>query len=99
MLRFLVTMIFVGIAHFAIGVSLYHQRVVHSGASLGDSDVVVFLVPMILAFGGYFMAARFCASLPQRSAVRIALVVLIAVAATAVSSMCVMTFAFRRWGT
>lgn len=94
----LAEMILVGVAHFAIGVFFYYQRIVHR-STISDSDVVVFLVPMALAFGGYFMVAWFCEFLPQRFATRIAAVALIALAATAISSICAMTFAFNKFGT
>jgi hypothetical protein len=97
MLRSFAKMILVGIAHFAIGVSLYHQRISHPSSFL-DSDVVVFFLPAFLAFVGYFMAAWFCGFLPQRRATKIALAIPTAVLATAISSMCTMAFAFNKWG-
>ena len=98
MLHFLAKMILIGIAHFAMGVFFYYQRTTHR-SPVFDSDVVVFLVPTVLAFGGYFMVTWLCEFLTHHFAARVATVVLIALAATAVSSICAMTFAFNKFGT
>jgi hypothetical protein len=98
MISFLAKMVLVGIIHFAIGVSFYYQRITHRSL-LFDSDVIVFLVPTISAFGGYFAVTWFCGFLRQQRITRITTAALIALAATAISSICVATFAFNRFGT
>ncbi len=97
MLQYLATMLLVGIAHFSIGAWLYHERVTHRFSFL-DLDIFAFFVPALLAFSGYFVATCFCRFLPLRAATRISLAVLVAVAATTMSLMCMMTFAFNKWG-
>lgn len=98
MLKPLAAMALVGIAHFAVGASFYCQRTTHR-SPVFESDIVVFLVPAILAFGGYFVVTWFFHFLAQRLAARIATVALIALAATAISSICALTFAFNKCGT
>lgn len=98
MLSCLARMVLVGMAHSAIFVLFYYQRITH-GFLLFDSDIVVFLVPTLLACAGYFMVTWYCGVRPQRFATRITIAVLIALAATAVSSVGAMTYAFGKFGT
>ena len=98
MVYFLAKMVLVLMAHFAAGVCLYYQRTTHRSA-LFDSDVLVFLIPAALAFAGYFLITWSCAFPMRHRAMKITTVTLMALAATAMSSVCTMTFVFNRWGT
>ena len=89
--------ILVGMAHTVIGVGLYYQRIIHQ-FSVFDSDILVFLAPMVFAFAGYFLVTLFCMFPKCNWSTRIAAAILIAFVATAISLMCTMTFAFNMWG-
>ena len=91
-------MMLVGAAHFAMGVFLYYQRITHQ-SPVFDADVLVFLVPAVSAFGGYFLVAWCCTFPTHRRAAKLALVTLIALLATAISCICTVTFAFNMYGT
>ncbi len=77
---------------------MYYLRTIHV-SSLFDSDVVVFYIPPLVAFCGYFMVTWLCNCLPQDSVGRVATAVLIALIGTIVSSTVVMAVAFNRFGT
>ncbi len=98
MLYFPAKMMLIGTAHFAMGVFLYYLRTTHQSPIL-NSDILVFLLPAFLAFGGYFWVAWCCTFPTHHVAVKLALATLISLSATAISCICIMTFAFNKYGT
>jgi hypothetical protein len=89
--------LFVGVVHFVIGVCLYYLRITHQSAFF-DSDVLVFLVPTGLALAGYFLVTLFYMFPKRHWKEKIAPSMLIAFMSTAISTTCVMIFAFNTWG-
>jgi len=98
MLYFLGKMVIVGIAHIAVGVFLYYGRIKNLSAVL-DSDLLVFVVPALLAFCGYVFITWSDTFPTYRLPVKLGLVALIALVATAISFTCAATVAFDRFGT
>lgn len=89
----------VGIAHLALAVGFYYLRGAYGGL-LFNSDFVVFLLPTVLAFAGYLLAAWHCfAFSTHRRGVKIIASASIALAGLMISTYCAAYFAFNRWGT
>ncbi len=93
----LAKMALIAVAHVALGFFLYYGRVKRLSPVFG-SDELVFSIPMLLAFCGYFFVACH-AFVTFRPPVRYGLATLIAVVATAISFACFAMTAFSRYGT
>ena len=91
------TMIIVAVAHVVVGVFFYYGRVA-SLSPIFDSDLVVFLVPALLGFGGY-LCVMWPHVLPASPLpVKTALVISIALVATMISRACMAIVAFSNFG-
>jgi hypothetical protein len=97
MLSFLARVAIVGIGHVVLGVALYYARI-HRLSSIVHSDVLVFLLPTVLAFSGYFLLAWHDILSTHRFAVRLLFASLIAIVAVVVSCFCFAMVAFNTWG-
>ena len=94
-------MILIGITHIVVSVILFYQGRTHQSSAFDPFDpvVVVFLAPAVFAFIGYFLVIWFYV-LPKRNVfVKAVAAVVIAFAATVVSSTCIISFAFNMWET
>jgi hypothetical protein len=98
MLNILVKMFLVGIAHFALAVVLYYGRIKRLSPAC-NSDILVFLLPALMAFFGYFFFAWRDVLTTHRPSSKLALASLISIVALVISFMCFATFATNMWGT
>ena len=98
MFCFLVKIFSIGVLHFTLGVALYYGRVKEVFPVL-RSDLVVFIMPAILAFVGYFLITWVNVLSTHRLIIRLFLVSVIALCALAISGICIAIFAFNKYGT
>ena len=91
-------MAMIGIAHVVMGFLLYAARIKNI-ATLFHSDLLVFLVPTLLAFAAYCFV-EWPVTLPAFSLpVRLCSVAFIALIATAISFVLTLLVAFNTYGT
>ena len=95
--RLLSGILLVALAHFALGSVLYYGRIKDIGPVLG-SDLVVFVFPLIAAFAGYFTVSWCSGLLADRTALRIALAIMMSLIASAISTYAMMLFILNLFG-
>jgi hypothetical protein len=88
----------VAFLHIIFAVALYYGRVAKLSAAF-ESDLVVFVLPLLAAFGGYLMVAWWSTLTINSHIFRISFVVVIAITGTLISTVCAMTVAFNKFGT
>jgi hypothetical protein len=77
---------------------LVNSKRIRNLSAVFESDFLVFVVPALLAFAGYCFVAWSGLSPPSRLPIRIGLITLIALIATATSLVCAITVAFNGFG-
>jgi hypothetical protein len=98
MVKLLGWLAIVGVAHVALGVFLYSART-RNVAWMLDSDLLVFVMPALAAFGGYVFAAWRNTPETCRLRVRFGIVTLISLVAVVLSCFCTAMVAFQVFGT
>jgi hypothetical protein len=91
-------MLVVAILHSMIEVLLYHGRVV-SKVNMLQSDLVLFVLPASLAFGGYTVILWCSNAFAQKMNSRMIAIIATALAATFISLVCGLMIAFNKYGT